>query len=148
MGKAWKQAEREVAKLLQEWWRVLEPQATFMRTPGSGAWATSHSIKGFTARGDILVDPGTCHYWPYSVEIKFRQTVTPASIKHFEEGKKSPINGFWKQCCDAAEKDNQKPFLIFRGNRQPWRASLLGPGDVFLLDDFLQSVEPMDVLRK
>ncbi len=118
-------AEREVAAFLQAWWRVLEPEAVFFRTPGSGAWASTHQTTGMKSRGDIMVNPETCKFFNFSVEVKHRAVITPAAIRHFEEGVKSPINAYWKQCVDNAAKDGLNPMLVFRGNRQPWRAAVL-----------------------
>lgn len=118
-------AEREVAKILEVWWRTFEPEAVFFRTPGSGAWASTHQTTGMKSRGDIMVNPEKCKQFNFSVEVKHRAVITPAAIKHFEEGKRSPINAYWKQCEDNAAKDGLYPLLVFRGNRMSWMAAIM-----------------------
>jgi len=122
MGVSWKKAERDVAKELQDWWRRLEPRARFSRTPGSGGWATARAFDGARAkmRGDVTVVSGAVR-WPFSVEVKFRDEVTPGAIERFLVGQRSVIDRWWRQCCAAAEKDGLRPLLVFRGDRMPWR---------------------------
>jgi hypothetical protein len=36
------------------------------------------------------------------------------------------VNTWWKQCCAAAERNNELPVLIFRQNRKPWRVRTYG----------------------
>lgn len=110
--------ELQVIRLIQPWWRQVEAEAVFRRTPGSGGWARS---KGFKARGDVQADKETASLWRWSVEIKWRASITDAAIQHFQEGGDSPIWSFWRQSCEAAELDGLHPMLWFRGNRMPWR---------------------------
>lgn len=125
MGKRSKQkgarGELQAVAFLQEWWRRLEPEARFVRTPRSGGWGV-HAGAGFKARGDVMFDPSTCRLFPFSVEVKWRKVITQAAIEHFFVGQASPIHGYWVQCCDAATSDGLEPLLLFRGDRMPWRA--------------------------
>lgn len=36
------------------------------------------------------------------------------------------INTWWKQCCEAASRNNELPLLIWKQNRKPWRIRTLG----------------------
>lgn len=36
------------------------------------------------------------------------------------------VNTWWKQCVSQAERNNEKPVLIYRQNRQSWRVVLIG----------------------
>lgn len=36
------------------------------------------------------------------------------------------VNTWWKQCVSQAERNNEKPVLIYRQNRQAWRVVMLG----------------------
>lgn len=147
MPRNWKgkEGELEVVKLLQEWWRRLEPEARFVRTPRSGGWGSTVG-PGFKARGDVMVDRETCRRFPFSVEVKWRKEVTRVAIEHFVAGEPSPIAGYWAQCQKAAADDRLRPLLVFRGNGTshrpfPWRAvwtDSRGRRRMSLLDSFLQ----------
>jgi len=129
--------ELEVVRILEPWWRQLEPDATFVRTPRSGGWASSKTA-GFKARGDVMVDPETCTLFPFSVEVKFRRQAMTVrekingkpfrvrragawSYELFLAGDpRSPVLRWWRQCEAAARFDGLKPLLFFRGNRMSW----------------------------
>lgn len=36
------------------------------------------------------------------------------------------VNTWWKQCCEAAVRNNELPVLIYRQNRKPWRVRTFG----------------------
>lgn len=108
--------EREVISLIQPWWRQVEPDATFTRTPGSGAWAKKRKVPpGFKGHGDLIVDPETCRSFPWSIEVKWRNVVSLTSIQNFLAGKKSPVWEFWESCQDDAERNDLVPMLWLRG---------------------------------
>jgi hypothetical protein len=113
-------AELQVRDFLQAWWRQLEPEARFVRTPRSGGWGVTAGAE-FQARGDIMVGKKNCKRFPFCVEVKWHKTVVDGSVEHFIEGKESPVNAFWAQCQEAASHDGLRPLLIFRGNNMPWR---------------------------
>lgn len=139
MAHSWKGAEGEleVAKSLQAWWRQLEPDAVFVRTPRSGGWASSHTA-GFKARGDVMVDRELCRQFPFSVEVKWRRQAMHVgsgrkrryrrgawSLEKFLAGDpRSPVLGWWRQCVEAATKDGLRPILWFRGNNMGWLVML------------------------
>lgn len=126
--------EREVIALLQPWWRQLEPEATFHRTPGSGGWAKTRKVPpGFKGHGDLITDPETCRLFPWSIEVKWRKSISDRSVSNFAEGKPSPIWGYWRQCSDDADRNVLRPMLWFRGRnvkgrRMPWRVVTRGEG--------------------
>jgi hypothetical protein len=133
-------AELKVRDFLQEWWRQLEPEARFVRTPRSGGWGVTAGAE-FQARGDIMVGKKNCKRFPFCVEVKWRKTVLDSSVEHFFEGKESPVDSFWAQCQEAATHDGLRPLLIFRGNRMPWRAVWIdtrGRRRIALLETFLK----------
>lgn len=114
--------ELQVIKLVQPWWRRLEPEAVFVRTPGSGGWRHAPAFK---ARGDLLVDPQTTKLFPFSVECKWQEGWGTGLLFGDYTGKRhgddsSPIWGWWAQCCEAARVDGLLPMLWFRKNSSPW----------------------------
>lgn len=113
-------AELKIRDLLQAWWRQLEPEAKFVRTPRSGGWGVSAGAE-FQARGDIMVGKKNCKRFPFCVEVKWRKNVVNSSVEHFFEGKESPVDDYWAQCQEAATHDGLRPLLVFRGNNMPWR---------------------------
>ncbi len=121
--------EREVIGILQPWWRQLEPSALFSRSPGSGGWAKQREVPpGFTGHGDLMTDRDTVRLWRWTVEVKFRKTATPASVRNFVSGRPSPVWEWWDQVWEDAVLNRQAPMLWFRGNRQEWRVVVEGRG--------------------
>ena len=137
-GQKGARGEREVAKALELWWRGLEPATVFVRTPRSGGWANKRAT-GFKARGDIMFDPSTCDLFPFSVEVKWRATITPIAVDYFALGKPSKITGYWEQCERAAKDDGLRPLLVFRGNKMAWWVSYV-EGGCFVLERLSQFV--------
>lgn len=118
-------AERECAATLQEWWRQLEPEARFVRTPGSGGW---HGKEGadvrasFRASGDVMT---TAERFPFGVEVKHREDWSEASWwKAPKYALKSPVMEWWEQARVAADELKAAPLLLFRRNRSDWYALL------------------------
>lgn len=104
-------AELEVGRILTPWWRRLEPEARFVRTPGSGGW---RHAKGFRARGDLVHDPECVKLWPFSLEVKRREGW---SELNFQTGGRSPVWQWWLQTQRAALDDCRRPMLWFRKNQ-------------------------------
>lgn len=104
--------ERQVAKLLQAWWRQLDPQARFVRVPRSGGWLYGPE---FGACGDVMAkaDPPLV----FGVEVKRHERWT---MQNLLAGEPSPVWAWWRQCQDDAKKLGKEPMLWFRKNRQPW----------------------------
>ena len=110
-----KVAEREVAALIQEWWRLHEATSNFVRTPMSGGWVTGTTAReGFQMAADLMTDS---HVFPFSVEIKRREGW---SFERFRDGKPSPVRGWWQQTRTEARTNKRVPMLWLRKSRQPW----------------------------
>lgn len=113
--------EREVAKLLTEWWLPFESIASdgkpieFVKTPKSGGWSHSQS---FSASGDVMTNS---HQFPFSIEVK---RVEAWNWDWLARGMPSPVWGFWRQCQGDAEKVGKEPMLWFRKNRRPWHVMI------------------------
>ena len=114
-------AEREVAALLERWWRLLEPDCRFVRTPQSGGWHGADVRAEFRAAGDIMT---TAARFPWCIEVKRREgwAWTPLLA-----GKASPIWKWWEQTCRDATVVSLLPMLWFRHNREPWTILLVRP---------------------
>lgn len=110
-----KAGEREVAALVQEWWRKLEPEAVFVRTPQSGGWGTPKLRGEFKAAGDLMV--AEAPQFPFTIEVKREQGWSPT---RFLNGGTSPVWGWWQQVQKAALEEGRVPMLWFRRNRAPW----------------------------
>ena len=113
MKKKGNKAELEVARILEPWWRQLEPEATFVRTPRSGGWTQGRDL--FDARGDLMVKGAP--RFPFLVEVKRREKW---SLENFEEGKPCPVWGWWVGACRDAEHAKRRPMLWTRHNRREW----------------------------
>jgi hypothetical protein len=105
-------AEREVAKLLEAWWRRYDPEARFERTPLSGG--LQHAVE-FDVVGDVMV---RARGFPWSVEVKRRESVM---VGRFVAGRPTAIWGWWREAQDDAQSSGREPMLWFRRNREPWR---------------------------
>lgn len=111
-----KRAELEVAKLCEAWWRALEPECRFVRTPASGGWHGPDVRAEFKTSGDLM---STAKLWPFSVEVKKREGW---SLEWLSFGRPSPVWAWWEQCRKAAREDGREPLLLFTRNRAPWLA--------------------------
>lgn len=118
-------AEREVAALVQEWWRrlPLEQQAVpdgkdseFVRTPQSGGWSTQRVRGAFKVAGDLS---STSTSWPFTVEVKRREQWTLTNF--VRAGKRgSPVWDWWAQSVKSAKEEGGIPMLWMRRSRTPW----------------------------
>ena len=107
-------AEIEVAKILWDWWKSVDPKCRFKRTPMSGGWGDHHVRGDFKVAGDICT---TSNIWPFTVEVKRREGWSYGS---FVRGRKSPVWHWWGQCIKAAAEEDRVPLMWMRQNRQPW----------------------------
>jgi hypothetical protein len=109
-------AERDVAGILEDWWRQIEPACIFKRTPGSGGWAAKGGARGeFGTAGDLVT---TAKLFPWCVEVKSREAWVWRTLL---AGKPSPVLKWWEQSCTAAaETPRMSPLLVFRHRREPW----------------------------
>lgn len=113
-------AELYIAGRLQEWWRKSEPGCLFCRVPLSGGWRQPEHRTAFNLAGDLMTD---AKLFPWAVEVKHREGWTEERL---EQGKASPVWGWWRQAQEAADELKKKPILFFRKNLfkkkvQPWR---------------------------
>jgi len=110
--------EREVAHIIQEWWRKLERTAEFIRTPLSGGWQPNKKAAAhFKANGDLMT---TAAFFPFCVEVKWREQW---SVDNFLDGKPTAPWAWWVQTCTAAAKqDGDVPMMWMRKNRIPGTA--------------------------
>lgn len=112
------ESERVVAALLTEWWRRLEPDCEFVRTPSSGGWSTPKIRAEFRASGDVMT---TATRFPFSVEAKRRERFCWDRVF---ASRPSPVWAWWDQTCRAAAEQRAVPMLWLRKNREPWRVML------------------------
>lgn len=111
-------AEREVAALMRDWWRALEPDCEFCKTPLSGGWQTPQLRVGFKMTGDLCT---TAKHLPWTLEIKRRESW---SLDRLLAGKKSPVWSWWRQAQAQGDEASLVPMLWLRKNREPWRIML------------------------
>jgi len=101
-----KRKERQVAKILQEWWGIGE----FRPTPSSGGWDASGK---FRMKGDIVT---TDDEFPFCVEIKnneaWKFSTSLVSIR-------SKLHKFWEQNIEEAKECGLTPITIFTRNYHP-----------------------------
>lgn len=109
--------ELQVRNLIRPWWGLVEPDATFERTPRSGGW---HGSGDFDMAGDLMT---TAQHFPFCIEVKWREGWTRRSV---EQGFRSPVWGWWRQACrDAGKTDPARiPMLWFKKARDPWWIAL------------------------
>jgi len=107
-------AELEVRRLLEAWWRQLEPEIEITRTPGSGGWR--HAAK-WGAKADLMVREAP--RFPFAIEVKRREGWSPRELY---AGRPCPVWKWWaKTCQDAATiGPDRVPMLWARRNREPW----------------------------
>lgn len=112
------EAERQVRDLIQAWWRQLEPECTFARTPQSGGWAAPKVRGDFKVAGDLTT---TAKRWPFTLEVKRRENW---STKVLLAGRPSPAWDWWGQVLEAAAEERSHPMLWMRQSGSPWLVML------------------------
>ncbi len=105
--------EREVASILQDWWRKVDCKAEFCRTPLSGGWQTGSVRDHFKAGGDIMT---TASNFPFTVEVKYREQW---SVDFFMKGRPTPVWAWWRQTLKAANDESGVPMMWLRKTRLP-----------------------------
>lgn len=110
-------AEREVAELFQAWWRQLEPECRFVRTPLSGGWHGPDVRKGFKASGDLMT---TAERFPWTIEVKRREGWSMDRLTSTHKGG-SKVWGWWLQAQTQGKEQGSEPMLLLRKSREPWR---------------------------
>lgn len=99
--------ERDVAKMLQEWWQ----DGDFVRTPSSGGWQKDR--EGFRSFGDITTNSKD---FPFSVECKFH---AEWDLGQFFTSPKAYCVHQWRQQAVEETPDNYWSLLIMKANRKP-----------------------------
>ncbi len=99
-------AEYAVRDAFSLWW-----QCEFRRTPGSGAWGTTHNQGSLV--GDVVCDDPA---FPYSIEIKNQEKWC---LEHLLSTDKAKLLEWWTQTLVQAAASKKKPMLCFTRNRQP-----------------------------
>lgn len=130
-------AELEVARLCEQWWRRLEPDCVFRRTPASGGLrgvGGRHDAALFNMAGDLMT---TAKRWPWTVEVKRRERF---SVPNVLLGKPSPVWRWFEQCRRDAEAEGLQPMLWFRKSGDRWRVLLPTV-------DKLSEVRPQHLIR-
>ena len=108
-------AEREVARLLEQWWKQLEPGCRFVKTPLSGGWSGPSVRADFQTSGDLTT---TAKRFPWTIEVKRREMW---ALDRLLAGRPSPVWKWWLQACTQAAEAKRDPVLWFRKSREPWR---------------------------
>jgi hypothetical protein len=103
-----REAEREVARLCQAWWRRLDPECEFARTPLSGGWSGPTVRAHFRASGDLMT---TSDNWPFTVEVKRRECW---NVDRLFKGLSSPAWAWWRQAVEQALEESGVPMLWAR----------------------------------
>jgi len=107
--------EREVAKLLRDWWGSGE----WMRTPSSGGWGRSKQVRDdFNAAGDIVT---TASDFPFCVEVKSEEGWALEQLLRSPD--KCQIAKWWDQTVQETP-DGKHPLLLFTRKLRPWYAML------------------------
>lgn len=110
--------EREVAKMLAEWWGSGE----WMRTPSSGGWGRSKQVRAdFNAAGDIVT---TAADFPFCVESKSEEGWELEQLLRSPD--KCPIAKWWDQTVRETP-EGKHPLLLFTRRLRPWYAMLAIP---------------------
>lgn len=101
--------ERETAKRLNERFEV----KTFSRTPGSGAYATTHNLpEHLQIHGDII----SPQEFKYTLELKKGyNSINLYDLFNYS----STFWDFWAQAEKDAKKSRKTPMLIFKQDRKP-----------------------------
>jgi len=101
--------ERKVASLFNDRFKTKE----FSRTPGSGAFATTHSLPDHLQIYGDLITPKNFNYC-----IECKKGYKNININHLLDYS-SQLWKFINQCEKDAKKCNKEPMVIFQQDRQP-----------------------------
>lgn len=118
-----RRGEMMALQLIRGWWKEIEPEAEFARTPLSGGWqgrgSRGQSLRGeMRMSGDLMT---TSRHFPFSVEVKNNPSWT---IKRVLEGKSSVVWDWWQQCQTAAKESGLVPMLWIKRWREQWKVML------------------------
>jgi len=101
--------ERQIANTLNERFNTAE----FSRSPGSGAFATTHTLPDYLKIYGDLITPEN---FKYCIECKKGYNKENLySLYNYS----SPFWGFLDQCLKDSDKCDKIPMVIFKQDRQP-----------------------------
>lgn len=130
--------ENQICKVLDEWWGVAD--GTFVRSPGSGGFATRNTAHQWAA-GDIIV---AVDDFPFCVEVKYRQNW---ELEQMLTAPKCPLFTYWEQTKNSTAKGSFS-LLLFRKNFKPWFYMMkIHPKHTEYQKDFVKS-SPMRVIDR
>lgn len=111
--------ERKIAKFLTKWISGRNKPYLFWRQDASGGLATFH-IENRHMTGDITsIHPDSKWFTDiFSIEAKTGYPKT-SFWQHFVTSN-FPLEDFWKQAMDDANKSNKHPMLIYRKKGRKW----------------------------
>ena len=101
--------ERKIASMFNDRFKTTE----FSRTPGSGAFATTHSLPDHLQIYGDLIAPKN---FKYCIECK--KGYSNIKINHLLDYS-SQLWKFIKQCEKDSIKSNKEPMILFQQDRQP-----------------------------
>ena len=108
--------ERKIAGLFNDRFKTTE----FSRTPGSGAFATTHSLpEHLQIYGDLIAPKN----FKYCIECK--KGYSNVKLNNLLDYS-SQLWGFINQCEKDSEKCDKEPMLLFQQDRQPILAIIRG----------------------
>ena len=121
--------ERQVAKILNDRFKTTE----FSRSPGSGAFATTHKLPDhLKIYGDLI----TPQKFKFCIECKKGyNNLSLYSLYNYSSG----IWNFLEQCEKDSEKCSKIPMVIFKQDRQPTLAIV--PSNI----PFEESIKYIDI---
>jgi hypothetical protein len=131
-------AENEVAKLFEAWWRKLEPECVFKRTPLSGGWSSPVAREHFKTSGDLVTSAVRC---PFTVEVKRREGWDLERLLDAHHPQQSKVWGWWLQAQAQGKEQGAEPLLLLRKSREPWRLMMRASYARDALPNLMDAVE-------
>ena len=120
--------ERQIANTLNDRFNTSE----FSRSPGSGAFATTHSLPDYLKIYGDLITPEN---FKYCIECKKGYNKENLySLYNYS----SPFWGFLDQCLKDSDKCDKIPMVIFKQDRQPTLAIVPNYVKVNMLQPYIE----------
>ena len=120
--------ERQIANTLNDRFNTAE----FSRSPGSGAFATTHTLPDYLKIYGDLITPEN---FKYCIECKKGYNKENLySLYNYS----SPFWGFLDQCLKDSEKCDKIPMVIYKQDRQPTLAIVPNYVKVNMLQQYIE----------
>ena len=120
--------ERQIAKTFNDRFNTTE----FSRSPGSGAFATTHTLPDYLKIYGDLITPQN---FKYCIECKKGYNKENLySLYNYS----SPFWGFLDQCLKDSEKCDKIPMVIYKQDRQPTLAIVPNYVKVNMLQQYIE----------